>query len=38
MNREQGSREAGMRPTVIAAGRRQRECESLMHMREAARA
>ena len=36
MSREQGPREAGMRPTAIAAGRRQRECENLMQMLEAA--
>jgi hypothetical protein len=37
MSREQGPRYAGMRLAVIAAGRRQRESENLMWMKEAAR-
>jgi hypothetical protein len=36
MSREQGPRYAGMRPAAIAAGRRRRDCEDLMQVREAA--
>jgi hypothetical protein len=36
MSREQGPRIAGMRPTAIATGRRQRECENVMQLKEAA--
>jgi hypothetical protein len=36
MSRKQGPRFAGMRPAAIAAGRRQRGCEYLMQMKEAA--
>ena len=36
MSRKQGPRFAGMRPTAIAAGRRQPECENLMQLKEAA--
>ncbi len=35
MSRKQGPRFAGMRPTAIAAGRRKRESETLMQVKEA---
>ena len=35
MRRKQGPRFAGIRPTAIAAGRRQHECENLMELMEA---
>ena len=36
MSRKQGPHEMGMRPPAIAAGRRQREAEDLIQVREAA--